>query len=408
MKHGIFILTLILLTYNPLSAQQSDSAGSLNSFSFELYRQLKSDKENLFFSPLSIDIALLMAKEGARNDTKRAFEKVLHIDSTMDSKDALNFVLNLKSCKDSSNQLNIANAIWIQRDYLLNTNFLKTVQTNYLADAFQVDFLNKYNSVNQINKWAAQKTNNLIQQVISPDQINDSTRLVITNAIYFMGKWAKKFESNLTRKENFYGINRDTVKTDFMHETGRMDYFENNDFQMIAKYYKGYDKSFCVILPKKRYGISAIETRMNKSLFDSILNHVVIKEVVLSIPKLRLETSYSLKESLSRLGLEKAFTDKADFTGISAQPLLKISNVSQVAYINVDEVKTEAAAVTKITMSYFGSTIHPKPKPIIYFTADHPFLFLIIDNQTKGIVFMGRYVKKNKKLLLYRNIHQDW
>jgi serpin B len=209
-----------------------------------------------------------------------------------------------------------------------------------------------------------------------------------------MGKWAKKFESNLTRKDDFYGINRDTVKTDFMHETGRMDYFENNDFQMIAKYYKGYDKSFCVILPKKRYGISAIETRMNKSLFDSILNHVVIKEVVLSIPKLRLETGYSLKESLSRLGLEKAFTDKADFTGISAQPLLKISNVSQVAYINVDEVKTEAAAVTKITMSYIGSTIHPKPKPIIYFTADHPFLFLIIDNQTKGIVFMGRYVKK--------------
>jgi serpin B len=394
MKHGIFIFTLIFLTSNPLSAQQSDSAGSLNSFSFDLYRQLKSDKENLFFSPLSIDIALIMAKEGARNDTKKAFEKVLHIDSNMVGNDALNFVQNLKSCKDSSNQLNIANAIWIQRDFILNADFLKSVQTNYLADAFPVDFLNKYNSVNQINKWAAQKTNNLIQQVISPDQINDSTRLVITNAIYFMGKWAKKFESNLTRKDDFYGINRDTVKTDFMHETGRMDYFENNDFQMIAKYYKGYDKSFCVILPKKRYGISAIETRMDKSLFDSILNHVVIKEVVLSIPKLRLETGYSLKESLSRLGLEKAFTDKADFTGISAQPLLKISNVSQVAYINVDEVKTEAAAVTKITMSYIGSTIHPKPKPIIYFTADHPFLFLIIDNQTKGIVFMGRYVKK--------------
>jgi len=394
MSHRILILTLIFLTSIPLSAQQSDSAGSLNSFSFELYRQLKSDKENLFFSPLSIDIALIMAKEGARNDTKKAFEKVLHIDSNMVGNDALNFVQNLKSCKDSSNQLNIANAIWIQRDFILNADFLKSVQTNYLADAFPVDFLNKYNSINKINKWAAQKTNNLIQQVISPDQINDSTRLVITNAIYFMGKWAKKFESNLTRKDDFYGINRDTVKTDFMHETGRMDYFENNDFQMIAKYYKGYDKSFCVILPKKKYGISAIETRMDKSLFDSILNHVVIKEVVLSIPKLRLETGYSLKESLSRLGLEKAFTDKADFTGISAQPLLKISNVSQVAYINVDEVKTEAAAVTKITMSYIGSTIHPKPKPIIYFTADHPFLFLIIDNQTKGIVFMGRYVKK--------------
>lgn len=394
MKHGIFILTLIFLISIPLSAQQSDSAGSLNSFSFELYRQLKSDKENLFFSPLSIDIALLMAKEGARNDTKTAFEKVLHIDSTMVDKEALDFVLNLKSCKDSSNQLNIANAIWIQRDFNLNSDFQKKVQTNYLADAFPVDFLNKYNSVDQINKWAAQKTNNLIQHIISPDQINDSTKLVITNAIYFMGKWAKKFESNLTRKDNFYGINRDTVKTDFMHETGRMDYFENNEFQMIAKYYKGYDKSFCVILPKKRYGISSIETRMDKSLFDSIWNHVAIKEVVLSVPKLRMETSYSLKESLSRLGLEKAFTEKANFTGISYKPLLKISNISQIAFIDVDEVKTEAAAVTKISMQYAGIVGHPKLKPIICFTADHPFLFLIIDNQTKGIVFMGRYVKK--------------
>lgn len=394
MKYGILILTLTFLLTTRIIAQQADMAGSLNSFSFDMYKQLKSDKENLFFSPFSIDIALLMVREGAKSDTKTGFEKVLHIDSNMNNKDAHDFVLNLKSFKNSSNQLNISNAIWIQRDFKIKTNFQNSIQTNYLADAFPVNFLDRNKSATQINKWAAQKTNNLINCVISPDEITNSTKLVITNAIYFVDKWDKQFEKYLTKTDDFYGVNCDTVKINFMHESGLMNYFENNDFQFISKYYKGYDKSFCVILPKKRLGIFSIETMMDKSIIDSIFKHIVLNDVDLSIPKFKLESSFSLKESLMKLGLKNAFTNEADFSGISSTSHLRINNVTHKTYIEVNEEKTEAAAVTTVS---FTDGLMPidgqKPKPKV-FNADHPFMFMIIDSQTKGIIFMGRYVKE--------------
>jgi len=393
MKHRILILTVSFLSTISLLAQQSDPNGSSTGFSIELYKQLKTENENLFFSPFSIEMALCMTKEGARNDTKTAFENVLQNDPTLNTEAVQRSIRELLSCKDSSNQLKIANAIWIKNKYPLTADYQKNIQTQYLAEAFQVDFSNPNKSANQINTWASQKTTQLIRNVISPDQINDSTRLVVTNAVYFMGKWAKKFDSTLTRKNNFYGQNADPVKVDFMHETEKLDYFENNEFQMITKYYKGYDKSFCVILPKKKDGISSLEAKMNTRLYDSIFNHVSIKEIDLFIPKFKLETSYSLNESLSKLGLKIAFTDYADFSGISSESHLKISSVLHKAYIKIDEEKTEAAAVTAVKLnSYIGSNPAPKPHPTI-FNADHPFLFMILDRKTKALIFMGRYVK---------------
>ena len=393
MKYRIFILALSFLSTISSGAQQVEQIGSLTGFSFDLYNQLKSENENLCFSPFSIEMALLMTQEGARSDTRTAFEKVLHIDSAMNTGTVQESIQELISCKDSSNQLKIANAIWIQNNFHMTAGFQKSIQTHYLADAFQVDFSDRSKSANQINTWASQKTSQLIRNVISPNQINDSTRLVVTNAVYFMGKWAKKFDTNRTRKDDFYGLNADTVKVDFMHETEKMDYFENNEFQMITKYYKGYDKSFCVILPKKRDAISTFEAKMDKFLFDSIFNHVSIKEIDLFIPKFKLETSYSLNESLSKLGLKIAFSDRADFSGISSESQLKISSVLHKAYIKIDEEKTEAAAVTAVIMnSIIGSKPTPKPQPTI-FNADHPFLFMILDSKTKSIIFMGRYVK---------------
>ena len=391
MKYRILILTITILSTTGIKAQQINIAGSLNSFSFDMYKQLKSDNENLFFSPFSIDIALLMTREGAKSDTKSGFDKVLHVDSNVNSKLVRDFILNIKSFKDSSNRLNVSNAIWINRYYKIKTDFQYRIQTNYFAEAFRIDFLDQNKAANKINRWAALKTNNLIKNIISLDQFTIDLKLILTNVIYFIDKWDKPFERYLTKEDVFYGVNSETTKTDFMHETGLMNYFENGDFQFIAKYYKGNDKSFCVILPKTRYGISAIESVMDKSLFDSIFNHVASIEVDLSIPKFKMEKSYSLNKSLSNLGLKKAFTT-ADFTGISTTSRLQISKVTHKTFIEVSEEKTEAAAVT--TVSYSDGLMpvddqKPKPKE---FKANHPFIFMIIDSKTKGIIFMGRYV----------------
>jgi len=394
MKYGILILTLTFILTTSITAQQTDMAGSLNGFSFDLYKQLKSDKENLFFSPFSIDVALLMAREGAKLDTKTGFEKVLHIDSNLNDKDAHDFVLKLKSFKNSSNQLNVSNSIWIQNDYKIKTDFQNKIQTNYFADAFHVNFSDQSSSATQINKWAAQKTNTLIKNLISPDQITASTKLVILNTIYFIDKWDKQFEKRETKKNDFYGVNKDTVKIDFMNETEYCNYFENADFQFISKYYAGKDKSFCVILPKKRDGISSIDASIDKLILDSIFKHATSTLVDLSMPKFKLEASYSLNESLSKLGLKRAFEVDADFSGISTTSRLRLNKVIHKTYIEVNEEKTEAAASTTIEITD-GLMPHddlaPKPK---VFHADHPFMFMIIDTQTKGIIFMGRYVKQ--------------
>lgn len=392
MRNRIAILILALFSTFSLTAQQVEMTNSLNNLSFDIYRQLKSDKQNLFFSPASIDIALFMAYEGAKSDTKTSFEKVLHIESDVKDNDVFDFITNLKRWNDSSNYLNISNAIWVQNNFKINSDFISKIQTKYSAEAFSVDFLDKKNSTLQINKWVAEKTNKLIKEIISPNQLEDSTKLIITNAIYFIGNWADKFDKELTKLDDFYSIENENVKIDFMNKTEHLDYFENKDFQFISKKYQGYDKSFCVILPTKRYGISEIESNLNKSLIDSIFKNIINIQVNLSLPKLKLETSYSLKEPLNNLGLNLAFSDYADFSGISSYPPLKISNVNHKAYIEVNEEKTEAAAVTAIGFEVVSAG-GPIPEPKV-FKADHPFIFMIIDNKTKGIIFIGRFVKE--------------
>jgi serpin B len=393
MKYRIFIFTITLFSIFSISAQQADMAGSLNSFSFDLYKQLKSDKENLFFSPFSIDVALLMVREGARSDTKAGFDKTLHIDANVNSDFVRDFILGLKSLRYSSNSLTVSNSIWIKQDYKIKADFQNRIQTNYFADVFNVNFADRFMSAAKINKWTAQKTNNLIKDIISEGSITSSTKLIIINAIYFKDKWDREFDKDMTKKNDFYGMNNDTVKIDFMHETSEYKYFENADFQYLSKDYEGNDKSFCVILPKKRYGISTIDTLMNTMILDSVFKQEAYTLVDLSIPKFKMETSYSLNESLSMHGLKRAFAGDADFTGISTASGFRISNVVHKTYIDVNEDKTEAAAATLIgcTDSCMPSDDEHKAK---VFNADHPFMFMIIDNKTKGIIFMGKYVKE--------------
>jgi serpin B len=396
MKNSITFLILVFFPAFGLMAQKADMAGSLNSFSIDLYKQLKTEKENLFFSPVSINIALNMANEGAKSDTRAAFEKVLHIDPNVSDSETIDFMMQLKNFKDSSNYLNISNAIWIQDNFKINADFRDKIQTKYSSEAFQVDFLNENNSALQINKWVSEKTNHLIPEIISPAQIDDSTKLVITNAIYFIGTWLSIFDKELTREDDFYSIENQTVRLDFMHSIENLDYFENKDFQFISKEYDGYDKSFCVILPADTYGISEIETRLDNSLINSIFNNITNVGVDLTLPKFKMETGYSLNEPLINLGLGHAFDNSADFTGISPYPRLKIDKVNHKAFIEIDEEETEAAAATTVMYDLAGYDPRGRERKPKVFKADHPFIFMIIDNKTKGILFIGRFVKENK------------
>ena len=176
-----------------------------------------------------------------------------------------------------------------------------------------------------------------------------------------------------------------------MNQLNNYNYFENKDFQFIDIPYKGRDKSFCIILPTNELGIGEVEAKFDNKMIDSIYNYSQNQEVILTMPKFRLETSYLLNESLNALGLKEAFTTNANFSGINKKYPLMISSVYHKAFIEIDEKKTEAAAATLVCIESSASCGGPIPKPKI-FKADHPFIFMIIDKKTKGILFMGRYV----------------
>jgi serpin B len=390
MKLKIIILILTIISTLMTNAQTIGLTSSLNSYSFHLYREIKVENENLFFSPLSTYLALMIPYEGARSDTKQEFDKVLHIDNPDLLNDIEGFFSNLINWKDSSNFLNISNAIWIQEKYKIESTYLTNIQ-KYKADMKSVDFMKRQEVALEINNWVSKKTNNLIKNIVSPNDINEYTRLIISNAIYFIGKWADEFERRLTKLDDFYSISNDVVQTDFMNKTEFIKYFENDEFQFVSIPYKGHDKSFCIILPQKRYGLTEIENKLNEALLNNIFNNLEYPKVILSIPKFRLETNYSLIEPLKNLGMKTAFTANADFSGITTEEPLLINKINHKAYIEIDEEKTEAAAVTTVELMAIQA-IGPAPKPKI-FKADHPFIFLILDNKTKGIIFMGRYVK---------------
>lgn len=390
MKPKIIILILIIISTLINNAQTIDLTSSLNSYSFNLYREIKVEDKNLFFSPFSTYLALMIAYEGTRSNTKNEFDKVLHIENPYLLNDLEGFSSNLVTWQDSSNFLNISNAIWIQDKYKIESTYLNNVQ-KYDADVKSIDFIKKQEAVFEINNWVSEKTNNLIKNILNPNDINEYTRLVISNAIYFIGKWADEFERRLTKPDDFYSISNEVVQIDFMNKTEFQKYFENDEFQFISIPYKGHDKSFCIILPQKRYGLIEIENKLDEALLNKIFNNLEYPKVILSIPKFKLETSYSLNKPLENLGLKTAFTVNADFSGITTEEPLMINKINHKAYIEIDEEKTEAAASTIVAMT-MSSIKGPTSKPKT-FKADHPFVFLILDNKTKGIIFMGRYVK---------------
>ncbi|WP_320019129.1 serpin family protein [Labilibaculum manganireducens] len=396
MKHYTFLIILLLTTFSTYS-QVDRLTKSLNAYSFDLYGQIKTDNENLFVSPLSTYYALLVAHEGAKNETKAEFEKVLHIDNSESLTNCKDFSENLISLRDSSNYLNISNAIWIQKDFSVIEDYKNQIIEKYSSDLKTVDFKQKISASNEINNWVTNKTNGLIKDIICPKEINTDTRLIILNTICFIGKWRDEFNKGLTNSDYFYSINKEKSDVDFMNKTEYLQYYENKDFQFISKPYEGNDKSFCILLPKSRYGLIDIENIFTNSTLDTILHNTGYLEVKLSIPKFKLETTYSLKEPLIKLGLEKAFTRHADFSGITSEVPLLINKVNHKAYIEINEEKTEAGAATIVEMMD-GSTGGSMPKPK-KFKADHPFTFMIVDNKTNGIIFIGRYVRAEEPFI---------
>lgn len=368
----------------PLKAQTNDSSNSLNNYSFDLYRNIKVEKENLFLSPFSSYYALLMAYEGSKNKTKHEFEKVLYLKNNTSSN--INWLHSIATKSDSCMELNVSNAIWLDKSYPAEEYYQKAITEKYSADFKQTQFNKTELAVSEINKWVSEKTNKEITQIVSISDIHHNTKLLISNAIYFKGEWLRKFDKQKTNTAFFFSSVENQYKIDFLNTTEELEYFEDENIQFISKPYLNSELSFCIILPKKLFGIEEIEKTMNNHFFNKILDQSYSTKTSITIPKLKFESSIEMSDALINSGLKTAFSSKADFSGITKEVPLMLDRVLHKACIEIDEEKTKATAATVASMRITGV---PSFK---VFKADHPFIFFITDNRSRSILFMGRYI----------------
>ena len=370
-----------------------------NSFAFNLYQVLKDEKSNLFYSPYSISAALAMTYAGARGDTEKAMAEALRFDLPQDRLHPAFNGLDLqleqrgegaKGMDGEGFRLNIVNAIWGQKDYRFLDEYLDILAQNYGAGLRIVDFINETEQSRlTINKWVIDQTEGRIEDLIPQGAIDSDTRLVLSNAIYFIATWLEPFIEELTEEDAFYGLNGDELTAEMMrHGTGQsFGYFQGEGFQAVDLPYIGAQISMLVIVPD-RGEFTAFEENFHSDQFAHIVDGLEYTSVYLRFPKFEFESEISLAQTLAEMGMPSAFSGAADFSGMTGSKDLFISDVFHKAFVSVDEEGTEAAAATAVVMKMVSEPLNP-----VELTVDRPFIFLIREHETNSILFMGRVVE---------------
>lgn len=360
---------------------------SSNLFAFDIYRTLSKQPGNIFLSPFSISTALAMTYIGAADNTAQQMKDVLHFnldDETLHS--GFSELISSLNQPNEKYQLSIANSMWAQEGYPFLQEFIDKVQRYYSSGLNYVDFAEATEEARQrINNWIEEKTNQRIKDMIKPGDIDSLTRLVLTNAIYFKGNWAKSFDPSLTKKETFYVSNKQEKQVEMMFESLTAAYTEDSLVQVLELPYAGDELSMIIVLPLKGKSLEDVESKLSLVLFKEWVNNLRTEKVDVYLPKFRMECRFNLKKTLMAMGMIDAFTDEADFSKMDGTTMLKIKDVIHQSFVDVNEEGTEAAASTAVIIN-----IKMGPSIPVIFKADKPFLFFIYDKTHDLILFMGR------------------
>ena len=386
---SLVLLGLLSLS-SCLFAQDSGSVVDANNqFAFELYSQYKSKDGNIFFSPYSISSALAMTYEGARGETADEIQTVFHFpkDNSVLRESFLKIYDQINK-KDKKYQLHTANALWAQKGYPFLEDYFKLVEKYYGGKVTNLDFINETEKSRLIiNKWVEEQTNDKIKNLVTRGSVGSLTRLVLTNAIYFKGFWLRQFDKKDTKEEDFVVSPGNAIKVNMMHLTGRgveFNYAETDKLQILELPYEGEELSMLILLPKEN-SLESVEGSLNAEKLSELKGLLRKEEVDIYMPKFKFETKYFMAEDLCRMGMPKAFSGSADFSGMTGKRDLFISQVIHQAFVDVNEEGTEAAAATAVIMKMGLSEIRT-------FKADHPFIFVIQERETGNILFLGRVV----------------
>ena len=370
----------------------SDLAAGNTAFAIDLYHQLRGAEGNLFFSPYSISTALAMTYAGARGDTEAQMARVLHFDLDHLTQEALHsafadleaHLAQIQAKGDIA--LHVANALWPQVGYAFLAAFLDLCQRCYGVTITPVDYAADPEAARQqINAWVEEKTREKIKELLKPPHVTPLTTMILVNAIYFKGNWASQFDPEDTDDGPFYRLTGDAVKASMMRQKARFGYRETDDLQVLELPYVGGDLSMLVLLPREQDGLPALEAALTVENLALWTQRLHASEVQVLLPRFKLSGEFDLGETLKAMGMVDAF-GAADFSGMTGQRDLFISAVVHKAFVDVNEEGTEAAAATAVVM---GRGFAPPP-PI--FKADHPFLFLLRENNSGSVLFLGRVV----------------
>ncbi len=366
-------------------------------FAFKLFNQVQGStkSENQFYSPFSISTALAMVYAGARNETALQMSHAMNFQPNDHFHAEYKHLLDkLPEGADGKIKLNIANGIWVQKEFKVLDTYFDVVRSKYNSELKNVDFTNntaRETSRMDINAWVERKTNDKIKNIIKQGDLTALTRLVLVNAIYFHGDWATPFKKELTKAKGFSLVEGTKDRVPFMNRQGRYNYFEDGKIQAIEIPYQDNKASLVILLPLTVKGISEFGKSFDYQYYQDMIESLQFDEVRLSLPKFKIDFHLELGSTLSQMGMPLAFSpDGADFSGMTGKRDLFISKVIHQAFIKVDETGTEAAAATAVVMDLAMAPQTSQPK---VFNADHPFVFLIKDNLTGSILFMGTIMK---------------
>jgi serpin B len=371
------------------SATAKDAGQAINAFALDLYNQARSEPGNIFFSPYSISGCMAMAYAGAKTTTAEEIAGVMHYacgQNIHPGFKALNETLN-QAAAFGDIELNIANSLWAEQSFDFYHQYLELVKINYANALEKVDFKHDYEQVRiRINSWVEEKTKRRIKDLLPGGSLNDQAHLVLTNAIYFKGKWAAEFKKEDTKDMPFYLTPDNPINATMMTQNREYAYKETNDVQILALPYRGEKLSMVVILPKEKNGINAVENALDSGKLNDLITLPDSRKVIVYLPKFKTAPEIPLKKSLVSLGMKETFSNtRADFSGMAnvEKGVLYIGDIFHKAFVEVNEEGTEAAAAT-------GEALMHTDSESVFFQADHPFIFVIKDNTTNTILFMGR------------------
>lgn len=342
-----------------------------NDFAFELLRKtIAGNKdENVFLSPMSVSIALGMALNGAENETETQIAETLRFkDMTYAEINEYYKIMqsNLPNV-DPKVKLSIANAVWYDMQFDVKQSFLDVNAENFDAYIKMLDFKSP-TALDTINSWCSRKTNKLIPTIL--DKIPAGAVMYLTNAVYFKGLWSQKFDKKNTREADFRNVNNQNVRVNMMSLKDTFMYREDETAQYLTMPYGGKAFSMTVMLPAVGKTTDDLLAELNAEKWQNVQAGMTSREVQVFMPRLKVENKFKLKQTLADMGMPVAFTEMADFSGISDTPVM-ISDVIHKTYVTVDEEGTEAAAVTAVEFVYTSMPVNT------VFMVNKPFVFVI-------------------------------